>query len=175
MTAVHTTPAARPARSDGRLGERLQRMHRQWLQELRATVEEAKAKDSGIWPRWRFIRYVDTVFSGRFDRERRAIESLSPTIDPGQVDHLWVAGELVTMLRWQLGQHVGLCHRPTEFAVITAKLLRAVEYWFAAVEELGGLLRWDDVPAQVCQNLASLDIETAPNWSELPVSLVTSL
>jgi hypothetical protein len=175
MTVVHTTPAARPARSNGRLGERLQRMHREWLQELRAAVVETKAKDAGIWPRWSVIRYVDTVFSSQFERERRVIESLSPTIDPGQVNHLWVAGELVTMLRWQLRQHVGLCHRPTEFAVITANLLRAVEYWFAAVEGFVGPLRWDDVPAQVRQDLNSLGIETAPNWSELPVSLVTSV
>lgn len=175
MTVVHPTPVARPAHPDGRLGERLQRMHRQWLQELRAAVDETEAKDAGIWSRWNAIRYMDTVFSGRFDRERRAIESLSPTIDPDQVNHLWVAGELVTMLRWQLDQHVGLCHRPTEFAVITAKLLRAVEYWYAAVERVVGPLRWDDVPAQVRQDLDSLGIETAPNWSELPVSLVTSL
>jgi hypothetical protein len=173
MTAVHTTLAARPARSDGRLGQRLQRMHRRWLQDLRATVEEAKAKDTGIWPRWHVIRYVDTVFSGQFDRERSAMERLAQHIEPEEV--LWVAGELVSMLRWQLSQHVGLCHRPTEFAVITAKLLRAVEYWFAAVEGLVGPLRWDDVPAQVRQDLNSLGIEIAPNWSELPVSLVTSL
>jgi hypothetical protein len=175
MTVVHTTPAARLSRSDGRLGERLQRMHRQWLKELRATVEEARAKDSGIWPRWSAIRYVDTVFSGQFDRERSGIERLSPTIDPGHVKHLWAAAELVTMLRWQLRQHVGLCHRPAEFSVITAKLLRAVEYWYAEVEDAVGPLRWDDVPAQMRQDLNSLGIETAPNWSELPVSLVTSL
>jgi hypothetical protein len=150
-------------------------MHRQWLAELRATFGESNATDAGIWPRWRAIRHVDTVFSGQFDRERSTIESLGPTIGPAHVNHLWVAGELVSMLRWQLCQSVGLCHHGAEFAVITAKLLRAVEYWFAAVEELVGPLRWDDVPAQVRQNLASLDIETAPTWSELPVSLVTSL
>jgi hypothetical protein len=173
MTAVHTTPAARPARSDGRLGERLQRRHRQWLKELRAAVEETKAKDAGIWPRWRVIRYVDTVFSGQFDRERSAMERLAQHIEPEEV--LWVAGELVSMLRWQLRQSVGLCHHAAEFAAVTAKLLRAVEYWFAAVEGLMGPLRWDDVPAQVRQDLNSIGIETAPNWTELPVSLVTSL
>jgi hypothetical protein len=175
MTVVHTTPVARPARSDGRLGERLRRMHRQWLQELRAAVDETKAKDAGIWPRWNAIRYVDMVFSGQFDRERSAIERLARHIEAEELTRLWVASELVSMLRGQLRQSVGLCHHGAEFAVVTAKLLRAVEYWFAAVEGLVGPLHWDDVPAQVRQDLNSLGIETASNWSEPPVSLVTSL
>jgi hypothetical protein len=150
-------------------------MHRQWLKELCAGVEAAKAKDAGIWPRWHLIRYVDTVFSGRFDRERSAIERLAQQIEPEELVDLWVAGELVSMLRWQLRQSVGLCHHAAEFAVVTAKLLKAVEYWFAALEESVGPLRCDDVPALVRQELTSIGIETASNWSELPVSLVTSL
>ena len=170
--AIPTTPSARPSRQ---LGDHLEGTHRKWLQDLQAEMDKATAKGADIWPRWSAIRYVDTVFSGQFDRERSAVERLTPTIDSGQVKQLWVAGELVTMLRWQLRQHVGLCHRPTEFSVITAKLLKAVEHWFATVEEVVGPLSWDDVPAQVRRELASLECETAPCWCDLPVSLVTSL
>jgi len=162
MTVVQTTPTAQPARSDGRLGERLQRMHRQWLRELRAAVDETKAQDAGIWPRWRVIRYVDTMFSGQFERERGAIERLAQQIRPEDVTRLWVAGELVSTLRWQLRQSVGLCHRAAEFTVFTANLLRAVEFWYSEVEDAVGSLRWDDVPPQMRQDLNSLGIETAP-------------
>jgi hypothetical protein len=118
---------------------------------------------------------VDTVFSGRFDRERGAIERLAQHLEPEEIIRLWIAGELVSLLRWQLRQSVGLCHHAAEFAGVTSKLLKAAEYWFAALEESVGPLRCDDVPAQVRQELTSIGIETASNWSELPVSLVTSL
>jgi hypothetical protein len=175
MTAAHLTPKTSSPRREGRLGDRLAPIHRACLQDLRALVQAAKAQDRDIWPRWNAIRYVDTVFSGRFDRERHAIEELLHTLVADEADRLWVAGELVAALRQQLRQSVGLCHHGAEFAGITAKLLRAVEYWFAAVEDLSGPLPWDDVPATVREDVAFLGTDTAPAWSDLPVSLATSL
>ena len=174
MTAAHTiaTPPLHPL--SGRLGDRFEQIHRQWLHDLREAVDTVEVKDSGIWGRWNAIRYVDTTFSGQFDRERGAIERLRQ-IDESHVTQLWVAGELVTMLRWQLCHSVGLCHRAAEFSDITARLLRAVEYWFAAVEDIVGPLDWADLSRQARQDMASLGTEQAPCWSDLPISLVTSL
>lgn len=169
MTATTTNSDPPLARGDGRLGPRLGGIHRQWLQELRARVEKAKAKDRDIWGRWGAVRYVDTEFSGRFDRERGAINRLAESA------LLWAAGELVSNLRWQLRNSVGLCHREAEFAILMDKLVRAVEYWFATVEDIVGPITWADLSPEARQDLSSLGIETAPNWSELPVSLATSL
>jgi hypothetical protein len=144
-------------------------MHRQWLQELTAKVKKAKAEDWGIWPRWEAARYVDTVFSGRFDRERSAMNRLADSA------LLWVAGELVANLRWQVRNRVGLCHRETEFSTLMDKLVRAVEYWFGAVEDIAGPIKWADLSPEARQDLSSLGLETAPSWSELPVSLATGL
>lgn len=169
MTAATTSPAPPPTRADGRLGPLLGEMHQQWLQELRAKVERARTKDRDIWARWEAVRYVDTVFSGRFDRERTAINRLAESA------LLWVGAELVSNLRWQLRNSVGLCHHGTEFSNLTDKLIRAVEYWFAAVEDIAGPIRWADLSNEARQELGGLGIETAPSWSELPVSLATSL
>ena len=169
MTAATTSPPPPPTRSDARLGPSLGEMHRQWLQELRAKVERARAKDRDIWARWQAVRYVDTVFSGRFDRESGAINRLAES------SLLWVSAELVSNLRWQLRNSVGLCHHGAEFSILTDKLIRAVEYWFAAVEDVAGPIKWADLSREARQELAGLGIETAPSWSELPVSLATSL
>ena len=132
MTATLTTSGTLSSRADGALGPQLGTMHRQWLQDLRAEMDKAKAKDRDIWARWSAIRYADTVFSGQFDRERSAINRLAES------PLLWVAGELVSNLRWQLRNGVGLCHREADFAILTGKLVRAVEYWFATVEDVAG-------------------------------------
>jgi hypothetical protein len=174
MTAAHTIARTPPLGPSGRLGERLEQMHRQWLHDLREAVDKVEAKDPSIWERWNAIRYVDTIFSEQFDRERGAVERLRQ-IDESHVTQLWVAGELVTMLRWQLCHSVGLCHRAAEFSDMTARLLRAVEYWFAAVEDIVGALDWADLSSQARRDIASLGTDHAPSWSDLPISLVTSL
>jgi hypothetical protein len=174
MTAAYTIATPPPFPPSGRLGDRLEQIHRQWLHDLREAVDKAEEKDSGIWGRWNAIRYVDTTFSGQFDRERGALERLSQ-IDESHVTQLWVAGELVTMLRQQLCHAVGLCHRAAEFTDITARLVRAVEYWFAEVEDIVGALDWADLSSKARQDIASLGTEQAPCWRDLPISLVTSL
>jgi hypothetical protein len=138
-------------------------------------VERAKEQDRDIWARWNAVRYIDTTFSGRFDRERLAIQRLEHTVTAADADRLWATGELVAALRWRLRNTVGLCHHEAEFAVLGSTLLRAVECWFAAVETTVGTLPWDDVPAQVREALTFLGNGKPPVWQDLPGSLVTSL
>ncbi len=175
MTVAHLTPRPLLPRREGRLGDRLEPIHRACLRDLRAFVEAAKDEDRDIWPRWNAIRHVDTVFSGRFDRERLAVEALRHLLAADDADRLWATAELVAALRWQLRHAVGLCQHGAEFAVITGKLLKAVECWFVAVEEIAGRLSWDEVPAAVREDVTFLGTGIAPAWKDLPVSLVTSL
>lgn len=174
MTAALSPKTCSTSR-DERLGERLEPIHRACLRDLRAFVGAVTAKDRDIWARWNAIRYVDTVFSGRFDRERHAIEELRHTLPAEDVDRLWVNGELVGALRWQLRNSVGLCHHGAEFAEISSKLLRAVQCWFVAVSTITGNLAWEALPAGVQDDIGFLGKDTAPTWRALPVSLVTSL
>jgi hypothetical protein len=153
MITAETSSAPPSFQPDGRLGPRLERMHRQWLRELRARVEHPKAKERNIWARWEVIRYVDTEFSRQFDQERNAIGRVAE----GPV--LWVAGELVANLLWQLRNNVGLCHHGTEFSSLSGKLIRAVEYWFTTVEDVVGATRWADLSPEARQELGSLGID----------------
>jgi len=154
MTAAFHV-ATGPTRLHGRPMDRLARTHRAWLDELRTAVVHADAGESGIWPRWKAIRSLDTFLMDHFDRERKAMESLGPRIGGNGVRQLWAAGELVEALRWQLRHATGLCHRADEFSTITGKLLRAVEYWFAAVEDVVRSVEWNDLPAGVREVIAA--------------------
>ncbi|HEX3233979.1 MAG TPA: hypothetical protein VHR41_07260 [Gemmatimonadales bacterium] len=164
-----------PAPSRGQLVDRLKPLHRRWLEDLRAVLDKAGARDSDLWPRWNAIRYVDTVFWGQFDVERGATDQLSHTMGDKRITRLWAAGELVAMVRWQLCHSVGLCHHAGEFSALTARLLRAVEHWFTEVEEIVGSMSWTDLSMQVREDFASIEKEKGPCWSDLPTSLVTSL
>jgi hypothetical protein len=143
------------------LTRHIQRMHRSWADNLRAAVQQVRTKDD-VWPRWHAIRYVDTVFGGRFERERRIVEALGSAIGENRATRLWIAGELISLLRWQLQHAVGLCHHDAEYSAITASLLRAVEHWFAEVEEAMASVSWEDVPDGIVQELSLLEADTAP-------------
>lgn len=154
-----TRPAARPG---DRPMDRLERTHRAWVDALRTVVSSADAAEAGIWPRWNAIRYFDTFLQDQFDRERKAMDRLGPSIGSDGVGRLWPAGELVGALRWQLRHAAGLCHWAPEFSTIMWKLVKAVECWFAAVEATIGSLEWDRLPSETRQELLSLTAEAAP-------------
>jgi len=155
MTAA-VPVATRPSRSNERPTDRLARTHRAWLEGLRTCVAHADSSDSGIWPRWNAIRYLDTSFRDQFDRERKAMDALGPTVGGDSARQLWAAGELVEALRRQLRQSAGICHQPAEFSAVTTKLLRAAEYWFDAVECAVRPLEWDDLSARTREELAGM-------------------
>ncbi len=155
MTAAFSV-ATSPSRLHGRPMDRLERTHRAWLEGLRTAVARAEARDSGVWPRWNAIRDLDTFFRDQFDRERKVMDGLGPSIGSDGVNQRWAAGELVAALRWQLRHAPALCHRTDEFSTITGKLLRAVEYWFAAVEDAVRPFEWDDLSARAREEIASL-------------------
>jgi hypothetical protein len=142
-------------------------MHRQWLRDLRARMEQARLKDRNIWTRWEVIRYVDSVFSQQFDGERNAVNRIA------EAPHLWVAGELVSNLRWRLRNSVGLCHREAEFSTLMDKLVRAVEYWLRTVEDVVGPTRWADLSPEARRELALLGIE-GPNRVDSALPLAAS-
>ena len=158
LHAVDTTPATCPR---GRVRDGLEPVHHEWLRELRSSMQAAESH-SDILARWRAIRYIDTVFAPRFERERVDIEELSLSLGSGQRRQLWAAGELVALSLWQLGHAVGLCHDGARFASTTDSLLRAVEYWFGSVEAIAGPMSWDDMPSEIHQDLASLANEPTP-------------
>ena len=175
MTVTQPVSRTLPTRPGGRLGDKLTPIHRRWLRDLRAVLDKVEGEDAAIWPRWNAIRYIDSVFSGQFDKERAAIEKLSHTISEKQITRLWVAAELIAVVRWQLCHSVGLCHHAGEFSAITVRLLRAAEHWFSEVEEIVGPVCWTELPMQTQQALTSIDYENAQCRSDLPISLATSL
>jgi len=155
MTAADAIVATPPLCQTGRLRERLTPVHGEWRAELQSALRVVE-DHSDILSRWRAIRYLDSAFLPRFERERRDVEGLGVTLGEGQQERLWAAGELVALSLWQAAHAVGLCHDTATFGRMSGALLRAVEYWFRMVEEIVGPMNWEDVPRGIRQDLASL-------------------
>jgi hypothetical protein len=123
----------------------LEGSHDQWLQEVRRVLDPATDEAAGIWLRWRALEYLETGFSRRFVRERRAVLSLHGRFTDAQASHLWAAGELMARLLESLHHRVGLCQRGEEFTALALTLITALEHWWRQVEEVLGPVAWEEV------------------------------
>jgi AcrR family transcriptional regulator len=118
-----------------RLSPVLEREHLQWIQEVIAVVEPASRPDAGVWARWSALRYLQTTFPERLERERRLVEGLAADLTDDQREILWALAELLDALRRQLDHLIGLCHQAPQFALVTGKILTTLQHWCRAVEE----------------------------------------
>lgn len=144
-----------------RLRPVLEREHRQWIQEVVAALEPAERPDAGAWARWNALRYLQTTFPARLDRERRLVEGVVPDLTDDQREILWALGELLDALRQQLDHLIGLCHRADQFSAVTGKILTALRHWCRAVEDNLGPLTIAVMPRQSREVLAQLDPEVS--------------
>jgi hypothetical protein len=122
-----------------RLRPVLEREHLQWIQEVIAVVEPASRSDAGVWARWSALRYLQTTFPERLERERRLVEGMSADLTDDQREILWALAELLDALRLQLDHLIGLCHQAPQFALVTGKILTTLQHWCRAVEAGLGL------------------------------------
>ena len=123
----------------------LEGTHDQWLGEVKRVLDPASDAGAGIWLRWRALEYLETGFSRRFERERRAVLSLSGRFTDAQASHLWAAGELLAQLLESLRHRVGLCQRGEQFTALALTLMTALNHWCRHVEEVLGSVSWGDV------------------------------
>jgi len=148
MTAATTLRAKNTSEIKTPMLAFLKGEHDRWLEEARGILDPARNDDAGIWLRWQAIRYLETGFARRFERERRAVVSLHGHLTGAQAGHLWAASELFSQLLGRLHHLVGLCHRADEFSRVTLTLLTALEYWCQQVQDDLGAVRWGEVPAE---------------------------
>jgi hypothetical protein len=142
MTTIASVPTGNTLEIKTPMLAFLQGLHQRWIQEVRRVLDPARAADAGPWLRWRALQYLETGFTRRFERERRAVSSLHGQLTRDQAVHVWAAGELLTQLLGNLEHLVGLCHRGAEFSTASLTLLEALEYWCQQVEEALGGVRW---------------------------------
>ena len=168
MTPISAIAPSRPGEIDQQLLDQqlaghLREVHVRLLQKVRGMLEIARRADAGTWTRWSAIRYVNTAFSVRFERERAAVESLHQELEGSERTRLWAAAELIATLRWQLDHLVGACHHAAEFATVTLKLEGAIEHWCREVEAALGQLAWGEVPEESRQLLVCIDDQENPH------------
>jgi hypothetical protein len=125
----------------------LARDHAAWLNEVRTAIGPAQASTAGPWARWQALRYLDQTFPARVARERRLVEALGERLSETDRAQLWALGELLDVLPAYLSHLVGLCHRASEFADVTARVTAALDRWCRALEQAVGRVPTSAVPA----------------------------
>jgi hypothetical protein len=144
-----------------RLRPVLEREHRQWIQEVVGLIEAASRSDAGVWARWNALRYLQTTFPERLDRERRLVEGMMADLTDDQREILWALGGLLEALRLRLDHLVGLCHQAPQFALVTGQIVTTLRHWCRAVEEGLGPRAIAVMPRQSREVLALIDPEFA--------------
>jgi hypothetical protein len=130
------------ATMDATVGSWLERRHARWLEEVVGTLDAARAGDAGIWVRWGAVRYLDTAFAARLQREREAIEAIRPRLLQAQSSTLWALAELLEQLRHELDRAVALHWNGEEFSRVTVKFLRALGCWCRESERALSHTHW---------------------------------
>ena len=127
----------------------LEREHEHWLAEVAEALGPAQRPEAGPWARWSALRYLETTFPERVERERQMVEVLAARLTEPQRARLWALGELLDVLPDYLGHLVGLCHRAAEFAALTGRLQATLGRWCRALEEDLGPLPASALPAKL--------------------------
>jgi hypothetical protein len=138
----------------------LEHEHREWIEEVMAALEPTRRPGAGVWARWDALRYLQTTFATRLDRERRMVEGVMPALDDTQRETLWALGELLHALRQQLDHLIGLCQRAEQFTTVTERIVTALGHWCRAVEDAIGPLTMSAIPARSRELLAELAPES---------------
>jgi hypothetical protein len=151
VSAPATNPPLRPA---------LERLHREWLEQVDAALQPARSADASIWVRWGAAQYVEHELLPHYRRELAAIGAVLARAEAGEKAHLWALGELIELLSGELGELVQLAQSGAAFAASTNKLLRALECWCRAVESAAGRGSWQALGPEARARLARLTAAT---------------
>jgi hypothetical protein len=117
------------------LRPRLALEHEAWLEELQEALGPARQAEAGTWARWNALRYLETTFPERVEREREMVRTVAERLSEPQRARLWALGELLELFPAYLARTIGLCHRAEEFGALTGRLEVALDRWCRAVEE----------------------------------------
>jgi hypothetical protein len=133
----------------GLLRPSLERRHERWLKEVAEALGPARRPEAGTWARWHALRYLETTFPERVERERRVVQAVAARLTDPQRAELWALGEVLDLLPAYLGRLVGLCHRAQEFAALTGRLQDALDRWCRAVESDLGRIPVSALPEEL--------------------------
>ena len=117
------------------LRPRLAREHEAWLEEMQEALGPARQPEAGTWARWNALRYLESTFPERVEREREMVRTVAERLSEPQRARLWALGELLELFPAYLARTIGLCHRAEEFGALTGRLEVALDRWCRAVEE----------------------------------------
>jgi hypothetical protein len=121
----------------------LRRLHDDWLGEVHAEIGAALMPQATPWDRFAAVRYLDTVFHLRLQRESGAVDSVAYVAAPRHGTALLATAQMLDLLRVEIGE---LSQSATSQPLVPTLLhafVQQLEHWCADVEVALGWIRRD--------------------------------
>ena len=121
----------------------LRRLHDGWLTEVRAELDAALRPEATPWQRFSAIRYLDTVFRLRLQREADAVDAVAYLAAPRHGTTLMATAQMLDLLRVEIGELSQLPASEQLVPTLLHAFLQRLEHWCADIEVALGWIRRD--------------------------------
>jgi len=139
----------------------LRSLHDAWLDDVREEVGSALLPHATPWQRFAAVRYLDTVFRLRLQRETEAVHALAYVAAPRGGTTLLATAQMLDLLRVEIGE----LSQSSDGHDLVPPLLRAfvqqLEHWCADVEVTLGWIRRDTLAPDTLERFLHVSEEFA--------------
>jgi len=130
--------------------------HWEWRKEVEDALEQVRMPETCVWGRLAAVRYLTDQFLPRLERETQILTGMAHLLPAAQSGHIWALGELLQFLCRHLCELATMPQCGPAFADGVTKLLRALHFWCAEVDEAIKEIEQDELGAEAAREFNSL-------------------
>jgi hypothetical protein len=130
--------------------------HWEWRKEVEDALDQVRMPETGVWARWAAVRYLMDQFLPRLERETHILTGMADQLPAAQSGHIWALAELLQFLCHHLCELGTMPQYGPAFADGVTKLLRALHFWCAEVDEAIKTVEQDELGPEATRELDSL-------------------
>jgi hypothetical protein len=134
----------------------LQDAHWDWRKEVEDALDHVRMPETGVWERWAAVRYLMDQFLPRLERETQVLTRMADQLPDAQSGHIWALDELLQFLCRHLCELGTMPQCGPAFAEGVTKLLRALHFWCAEVDEAIRMVEQDELGPEATREFDSL-------------------
>jgi hypothetical protein len=130
--------------------------HWEWRKEVENALAQVRTPEAGVWARWAAVRYLMDQFLPRLERETHILTGMADQLPAAQSGHIWALGELLEFLCHHLCELGTMPQCGPAFADGVTKLLRALHFWCAEVDEAIKTVEQDELGPEATRDFDTL-------------------
>jgi len=138
------------------LAPALRDAHWEWRKEVEDSLDQVRMPETGVWERRAAVGYLMEQFVPRLERETHILTDMADRLPAAQSGHIWALGELLQFLCRHLCDLGTMPQYGPAFADGVTKLVRALHFWCAEVDEAIRTVEQDEVGCEATREFDSL-------------------